>query len=122
MSLKTLIGNGKGGETRPTIQGDNMKKLDSMDFAIVVNDKNLQSTGLNRGQLVFVMGSRQVPAKKSDPYLSRMLVVLAKVSDSHIEIPSDTNDYKAYLADPRSLEAVAKDEQEKLFKRYIENR
>ena len=80
-----------------------------MDFCWVVSDKKLKGSGLSKGDLVMVSGTRVVPATKKDPYLQRVLVVALKIEDEKIQIPSEKNDYKAYLIDPRNLSKVDED-------------
>lgn len=89
--------------------------INTMDFARVISAKKMKDTGLERGSLVLVMGTKQVPAKITDPYLLRILTVVAKVEGEEVQIPGEGNEYRAFLVDPRNLERVDEDEQEKLM-------
>lgn len=87
--------------------------IKSMDYATVVSDKKLKDSGLVRGDMVLVMGTKQVPATKKDPYLFRTLVTVVKVLYGLPQIPRNDNDYVAYLVDPRSLEKISEEEANK---------
>lgn len=87
-----------------------MKEVKDMDVCRVVSKKLAKDSGLHLGDLVFVMGSRYVPATQKDPYLQRKLVVVARIDKEFVvQIPGDSNDYKAHLMDPRSLELADAD-------------
>ena len=75
--------------------------LQVMDLARVVSDRKLKGSGLNRGDVVVVVGTRQVPASAKDLYLHRVLTNVALVRDK--EILKDS----MYLVDPRSLEKIS---------------
>ena len=90
-------------------------KIVTNDFATVISAKKMQDTSLERGSTVYIMAERDVPAKRSDPYLKRTLVVTAKVVDGKVQIPNDNNEYRAYLVDPRNLEKVTGDDEKKLY-------
>ena len=82
-------------------------KIENMSHAFVVSDKKLKGSGLSRGDIVLVTGTRSVPASKQDPYLTREIVVVVYVEPNGIHhIPKQGNDYKAFLVDPRSLAPV----------------
>ncbi len=85
----------------------------NFDFCRVVSAKKLKGSGLGMGDVVMVLGTRQVPASAKDPYLYRTLVTVAKVEEGLIQIPKEDNEYKAYLVDPRSLEVIDGEEYEK---------
>lgn len=86
-----------------------MVKLNPADFAYVVKDKRLKEKGLFRGDIVFLMGSKVVPATVRDPYLQRELFVVAKVVEGVPVIPDKEGDDNAFLVDPRSLQLVEKE-------------
>lgn len=96
--------------------------IEPMDYATVVSDKKLKNSGLRRGDVVLVMGTKLVPATKKDPYLQRTLVTVLKVMYGLPLFPKDDNDHMAYLIDPRSLEKVSDEEaeqfREKLTQQY----
>lgn len=88
------------------------KKIDTintMDFCWVLSDKKMKGSGLVRGDLVLVSGLKVVPASTKDPYLQRVLCVVILVKDDKLHLPSEDNDYKAYLVDPRNLGKVDED-------------
>lgn len=87
------------------------KKLSPMDYGRVVSGKKLKGSGLVNGDLVMVMGAKQVPASSKDPYVTRTLFTVVKMVDNLPAIPKQENDYVAYLIDPRSLEKVVGDEE-----------
>lgn len=91
-----------------------MNPLKTMDYCRVVSDKKLKDSGLIRGDRVLITSIKPVPAKKSDPYLQRLIVVVLKVEDDKVLVPKDGNEYKAYLVDPRNLEKVSDEERAKL--------
>lgn len=96
-----------------------------MDYATIVSDKKLKGSGLERGQEVLVTGVKPVPASKKDPYLQRILAHVIKIVDGEHQIPSEKNDYLAYLLDPRSLEKVSderKSELEEALRKQYEQR
>lgn len=95
-----------------------MKELRDMDVCRVISRKLAKDSGLNLGDLVLIMGSRYVPAKKTDPYLQRKLVVVATINkDFWPNIPGEHNDYKAHLMDPRSLELADEKTRNAVFER-----
>jgi len=77
-----------------------------MDYCWVISDKKMKGSGLYRSDMVMVTGVKPVPASKKDLYLQRLLVIVVKVDDEKVLIPSQDNDYRAYLVDPRNLEKV----------------
>lgn len=95
-----------------------VEPIKSMDFCNIVSAKKLKGSGLELGDVVLVTGTKQVPASKKDPYLTRTLVVVVKVMYNLPQIPGKDNDYKAYVVDPRSLERVS-DEHRKIFEQAL---
>lgn len=91
-----------------------MTPLRVMDYCKVVSDKKLKGSGLQRGDRVLITSVKPVPAKKSDPYLQRLVVVVLKVEEEQVLVPKDGNEHKAYLVDPRNLEKVPEEERVKL--------
>ena len=82
-------------------------KIENMSYAFVVSDKKLKGSGLSRGDIVMVTGTKMVPASRQDPYLMREIVIAVYVEpDGTHHIPNSKNEYKAYLIDPRSLAAA----------------
>lgn len=80
--------------------------IKNFDFAYVVSEKRLKESGLGLGDEVMVMSMKDVATLKTDPYLKRTYFIVAKVVDDVPQIPTDRNEYKGYLLDPRSLEKV----------------
>lgn len=95
--------------------------IQPFDFAYVVKRKG-EDTPLRRGDLVLVMGHTLVPASSSDPYLKRVLVAVAATENGIPLIPKNDNDYKSYILDPRNLQKVSKEEQDKLVELLSEDR
>ena len=84
-----------------------MSKIETMSYAFVVSDKKLKGSGLSRGDIVMVTGTKMVPASRHDPYLMREIVVAIYVEpNGNHHVPGESNEYKAYLIDPRSLAQV----------------
>lgn len=96
-----------------------MSKIKSFDFCRVVSAKKLKGSGLNMGDVVMVLGTKQVPASSKDPYLTRTLVIVAIVTKDELLIPKETNSYVTYLVDPRSLEKLNEDDM-KLYEAIIQ--
>ena len=84
-------------------------KLSPMDYGRVISAKKIKGSGLFMGEVVMVLGTKQVPASSKDPYITRTLVTVVKLVDDLPAIPKQDNDYRAYLIDPRSLEKVVGD-------------
>lgn len=84
-----------------------MSKIQPMDYVFIVNDKKLKGSGLNRGDIMLVTGTKQVPASSKDEYLSRDILVTIKVDSNgtHL-IPKEGSEDKAYLVDPRNVERL----------------
>lgn len=76
------------------------------DICWVISDKKLKDSGLKKGDTVLVSGTKVVPATKKDPYLQRVLCFVVKIVNDKVQIPTEKNDYMAYLVDPRNLEKV----------------
>lgn len=91
-----------------------MDIIKDMDYARIVSDKKLKGSGLTKGDLIMVMANKVVPVKKSDPYLQRIVSIVARVVDGKVLIPSSKSDNKAYVIDPRNLEKVSEDEEKEL--------
>ena len=80
--------------------------IKTMDYCWVTNDKKMKGSGLKRGDMLLVTGTRVAPATNRDPYLQRIFVVAVKVVDGLLLMPKDDNEHKAYLVDPRNLSKV----------------
>lgn len=84
-----------------------MRKIQVNDYVFVTSAKKLKGSGLDRGSVLMVVGTRGVPASARDPYLTRELIVAVRVdADGTHYIPKNENDYKAYLIDPRNVEIL----------------
>jgi hypothetical protein len=83
------------------------KKINVMDYVYIVSAKKLKGSGLERGQIMLVTGTKSVPASTRDTYLTRELVVTIQVTQAgeHL-VPKQNNEYRAYLIDPRNLSKV----------------
>lgn len=92
-----------------------LEQMKAMTFATVVSDKKLKYVGMRKGDEVLIMSAKDVAFKKGDPYLKRTLFIVAKVVDGSPQIPSDRNEYKSYVVDPRSLESVSEQRSKELF-------
>ena len=96
--------------------------IQTMDYCWVVSDKKLKDSGLTKGDMVLVTGTKVVPASRKDLYLQRVLVVVVLVKDDKVLLPNEENEHKAYLVDPRNLEKVdeevSKCVEENLKKQY----
>ena len=92
--------------------------IKAMDYTRVVSDKKLKGSGLVRGDVLLVVGTKQVPAKRADPYLHRTLFWVARVVDG---LPLVSNEDSKFLVDPRSLEKVSDDEQ-KNYEQLLERK
>lgn len=92
--------------------------IKSMDYCRVVSDKKLKGSGLVRGDVVLVVGTKQVPATRKDPYLLRTIVAVGKVVDDLPQISVADN---KYLVDPRSLEKVSEEDQ-KHYEKILETK
>ena len=78
-----------------------------MDYVFIASEKKLRGSGLSRGDVLLVTGTRSVPASRRDPYLTRELIVCVRVNeDGEHYIPKQENEYKAYLIDPRNVDKV----------------
>lgn len=75
-----------------------------MSYVQVVSDKKLKGSGLERGDILLVTGTKLVPASRQDPYLMREILVTVYVEpNGNHHIPNSKSDYQAYLIDPRSV-------------------
>lgn len=77
--------------------------IKAMDYCIVVSDKKMRGSGLERGDILLISGLKVAPAKKSDPYLQRVYAVAIKINEGLLLVPKDNNEHKAYIVDPRNL-------------------
>lgn len=88
----------------------------------------MKGSGLNVGQEVYVISTRQLPEKKNDPYLTRTYVIVVLFEGNKLLLPDsiygdDSNGYRSYLVDPRNLEKVSetrKEELEEVIKKQYE--
>lgn len=102
MKSKTQPGTTKTGKGEGLVPS----LIKTMDYCWVTNDKKMKGSGLKRGDMLLVTGTRVIPATNRDPYLQRIFVVAVRVVDGLLLIPKDDNEYKAYLVDPRNLSKV----------------
>lgn len=88
----TQVGN------KPTVVGVH-------DYVVISNSRKLKGSGLSVGDVGLVVSSKQLPEKRSDPYLTRTYVVLAMVDTETGEpnVPGPDNDHKVFLVDPRNV-------------------
>lgn len=84
--------------------------IKTWDVCRVVSRKKVDQSGLNVADIVMVSAIKPAPIKKNDPYLQRIYVLVMKIAEGGIQIPSEDNDYRAYLVDPRALEVLNEDE------------
>lgn len=101
------------------------KAIQSMDFCVTSSRKGLRGSGLNLDETVLVMGTKNLPEKRSDPYLFRVYTLVARVKDNKVQIPNSEegegdNGYRAYLVDPRCLTRLNDEKQVELM-RLLEN-
>lgn len=94
------------------------QKLKPFSFATIINDKKMKGSGLKRGEEVFIMSTKDVAYTKTDPYLKRTLMIVAKLIGNTVMVPSPNNDYHAFVVDPRNLEPVS-DERNKELVEHI---
>lgn len=80
--------------------------IKSMDFCLACSNKGLKKSGINSGDVLLVVGVKPAPAKRSDPYLQRIYVVVVKVVEGIVQIPKEDNEYKAIVVDPRNLTLI----------------
>ena len=80
--------------------------IGTWDYCYIVSDKKMKGSGLSRGDIVLVTGTKSVPATKKDPYSLRTYVIVVKVEDGLPCIPKDDNEHRAWVVDPRNLEKV----------------
>lgn len=97
--------------------------IKSMDYVTVTSRKLVKGSGLKVGQKALVIGTRVLPFKKSDPYLSRTYAYIILVDDDGTHhMPNqgveDDNGERTYLVDPRSLTKLDKEEAEKLAEAF----
>lgn len=103
-----------------------MNPIRNMDYAIITSRKGVKGSGLDLGQIVLVVGTKVLPAKKSDPYLQRVYVVAILVtSEGEHCIPNpqegdEDNGYRSYLLDPRHLTKLDDDASEELREKLNE--
>lgn len=100
-----------------------MSKLLSVnDFALVVSSKKMKGSGLNNGDVLLISGIRPAPVSVKDPYLQRIYVIALRFINGLLQVPTDENEFKAYMVDPRNLERLPDEEQavltDKLRKQY----
>lgn len=93
--------------------------LYAMDYAIVVEDKKMKGSGLVRGDILMVSSTKVTPVKKSDPYLQRVYVLCIRVVGDEHQVPTQDNDYKVYLVDPRNLTKITDEDKLSQFKEAL---
>ena len=81
--------------------------INSGDYVYIVNDKKLKGSGLDRGDVVYVTGTKVAPVSAKDPYLQRVYIhcIFVKHNGEHL-VPKEDNDHVLYLIDPRNVEPL----------------
>lgn len=93
--------------------------IEPMQFVTIISSKKMKNSGLSKGQDVFVIGSKMLPEKKSDPYLMRYYVIVAALNKEGLPIIPEENDNNfVWLVDPRNLEPFPKDKQEEFLAKF----
>ena len=101
-----------------------VESIQANDWVSLTSRKKMKDSGLSVGQVMMVVSTQPLPAKKSDPYLQRVYVVCMKHTEENgLEIPNsvkdeegneiETNGFKAYLIDPRNLTLLDGEDQVK---------
>lgn len=106
-----------------------MNLIKSMDYATITSKRLVKGSGLKVGQTVLVIGTRNLPIKQSDPYLSRVYAYVILVdNDGTHHMPNsgeagseEDNGNRTYLVDPRSLTKLDEEEGKRLANLYSEN-
>ena len=90
-------------------------------YCQAVSRKGLKGSTIGVGDYVYVTDLKVAPISRADPYLQRVFVLAFKVDKEtgHHMIPDtktseDSNQYKVYLIDPRSLEPLSEEETERM--------
>lgn len=81
-----------------------------MTFAAINSDAFVEH-GVNKGDIVFVAGTRAVPISDDDLYTQRVKMFVHKINED------ETIDFKGglFLMDPNSLVNIDKGENDRLF-------
>lgn len=81
------------------------------DICLLVNDKKVKGSGLNRGDEFYIGATKVLPVKKSDPYLQRIYVIGFRIEGDVPQIPTsdEEDETKSFLLDPRNLQKCGKD-------------
>lgn len=95
--------------------------LKSGDYVRVVSKKGLDGSGLKVGDHLLIAGLKVLPEKRSDPYLQRTYSMCLRVEDGVHLLPSEDNEEKIILVDPRKLELLPEEITE-VYKKNLENR
>lgn len=82
------------------------------DFVTVVSDKKMKGSGLSNGDILMIAALKVVPASKKDLYLQRIYAVGMKMVDRLLQVPSDANEFQAYLIDPRNVQRLSDEDQQ----------
>jgi len=98
-----------------------MNLIQTMDYGVVTSRKLTKDSGLRAGDTVMVIGQKQLPEKRSDPYLTRTYVICIRVGGGKHQLPAEDNDYKSYLLDPRSLTKIEDEETLSKFSEELNN-
>lgn len=80
--------------------------VSELGFTSVVSNK-LREFGIKSGDEVMVLSYKTAPASADDPYLERKYALVVRVEGGEVMLPSDNNDYRAYLVDPRNFESLS---------------
>lgn len=81
------------------------------DFVTIVSAKKMKGSGLNNGDILMIAALKVAPASKKDLYLQRIYAVGMKMVNQILQVPSDTNEFQAYLIDPRNVQKLSEEDQ-----------
>ncbi len=95
-----------------------MKLIEPFTFAKVIS--RIKGSGLEVGETVFVSSARNLPEKRSDPYLFRVYVYVLKLEDGLVLLPGSDNDHAQYIVDPRKLSPLDEEEAKPFLERLWE--
>lgn len=73
------------------------------DFATVVADSFIVKDKMNKGDVVWIAGTKAVPINEADPYTQRLCMIVHKVENKHIITKP------LYIIDPAALEKITED-------------
>lgn len=91
--------------------------LQANDFCTVSSNRKLKGSGLQTGDIVMVATHKVAPVSAKDPYLQRVYVVVLLFKEDKLLVPNETNEYKAFLVDPRNLTKLSADQQKEFYEK-----